>query len=202
MNIYSIYSICGPSGSGKSTVCEKICEGIKVCVVKEDWYYIPLKEGEDPTTHNFDIPSSLDWEKFVSDVRKLKNGEEIEAPVYDFVTHSRTGTQKVIPEKLIIIEGILLFTCEELRNLSSLLIYVDADQITCFLRRKERDMKERGRTLESVEKQYKEQVYPAFKEFVEPSSKHANITIHNSKNDDYTGFDFIKECTKLKFGSN
>lgn len=200
----TIFLICGASGSGKSTVCDRICEEISkenICVVKEDWYYIPLKKDEDPATHNFDIPSSLDWETFVSDVKKLGNDEIVEAPIYDFVTHSRTGTQKVIPKKLIIVEGILLFTCDELRKLSKLLVYVKADQITCFLRRMKRDIKERGRTMESVEKQYTEQVYPAFKKFVEPSSEHANITLHNSKNDDYTGMEMLIEYVKLKFSN-
>lgn len=204
----TIFLICGASGSGKSTVCDKIIDEIgkeNICVVKEDWYYIPLKEGEDATTHNFDIPSSLDWDNFVSDVEKLKNsddGTEVEAPVYDFVTHSRTGTQKVTSKKLIIIEGILLFTCEKLRDLSEYLVYVKANQYICFLRRMKRDVKERGRTIESVEKQYNEQVYPAYEQYVKPLSVHADVTVHNNKNDDYTGMKIIIEYVKLKFKVN
>lgn len=193
----TIYSICGPSGSGKSTVSDKVKEidPENVCIINEDSFYIPLEKDEDPSTHNFDDPKSIDWQLFNECVEELKNGKETVVPIYDFVTHSRVGSKKITPKKLILIEGILLFTCEQIRKYSSLLIYVDAEQVICFIRRMERDIKERGRTIESVIKQYTEQVLPAFKDYIEPSSRYANITIHNTLNNDYTGMEtFIKLC--------
>lgn len=194
----TIFLICGPSGSGKTTVCDKIFEVDKenVSVLNEDSFYIPLLSGENPTSHNFDLPSSIDFSLMESCVEDLKNGKDAVVPIYDFVTHSRIGTKIICAKKFIVIEGILVFTREKLREYASLLIYVETNEFMCFLRRLKRDMAQRGRTFESVEKQYIEQVYPAFLEFVKPFSRYANLKLVNSTNEDYTGMDVIINMIK------
>lgn len=195
--------VCGPSGSGKSTVCEKIIKILTLlnaCLVLEDWYYHSLPKGKDATKHNFDEPSAIELLLLVEHIKQLINGESVEAPIYDFVSHSRIGTQTVQPRRVIIVEGILLLTCEELRNLATLMVYVDANPITCFIRRKKRDMAERGRSSDDVDRQVVQQVYPAYEQYVKPSSTYANITVHNNKDDEYTGMTWFIEYFEMKYG--
>jgi uridine kinase len=127
---------------------------------------------------NFDHPDALDNALLISHLQELKAGRPIELPVYDFTTHSRTSrTLTVEPFPVILVEGILIFADEELRQLMDVRIYVDTDADIRFIRRLQRDIAERGRTMESVIHQYLATVRPMHQEYVEPSKRHANVII-------------------------
>lgn len=193
--------ICGPSGSGKSLLCEKIknLSEDDITILGEDRYYHSVKDGENPAEHNFDVPESIDFDLMVQDVEKLLNGESIDAPIYDFKIHKRKAeTDKIFPKKIIIVEGILIFTTEKLMNILNLKVYVEAEQLICYFRREERDVRERGRTIESVRYQYLKQVLPAFNKYVKPSSKLAQITIHNNEENNYDGMDALTTIVKYR----
>jgi uridine kinase len=127
---------------------------------------------------NFDHPNSLETELLIQHILQLKSGQPVEIPIYDFSTHSRTDrTYTVQPRRVILVEGILLFTEAALRELFNVKIFVDTDSDLRFIRRLERDISERGRTLEMVVKQYLTTVRPMHLEFVEPSKRYADVVI-------------------------
>jgi len=192
VNTPYVIGICGASGSGKSFIAEVIYKTIRTMfpessrketvIISQDSYYI----GGDADT-NYDIPISIDFDLLISHLQKLINGESIECPVYDFVTHSRTKKTKTIhPVKIIIVEGILILTQPELRDLFNTKIFIDADVPTQIFRRAERDQNERGRSLKDIRLRYERDVWPSYQEHVLPSSKYADITINNF-NDCYVG---------------
>ncbi len=178
-----IIGIAGGSGSGKTTVASEILNRVgpeKIAYLPHDAYYKDLS-GLPPAQKaevNFDHPNSLDTELLIQHVIQLREGNLIELPVYDFSIHSRTEkTIPITPHRVIVVEGILIFAEPGLRPLFDLKIFVDTDSDLRFIRRLQRDISERGRTPESVIKQYLKTVRPMHLEFVEPSKRYADVII-------------------------
>jgi uridine kinase len=172
-----IIGICGGSCSGKTTLANFINSTFEEAnVIRQDWYY---KGGNSET--NFDHPNSIDFDLMIQQLHELLSGNEIEAPIYDFTTHSRKKSEFYLikPSKILVIEGILIFHHEKLRDIFNLRIYVDAGLDTRFYRRLERDLLERGRIREEVVKAWKKNVKPCHLEYVEPSKRTAHIRINN-----------------------
>ncbi len=177
-----IIGIAGGTGSGKSTLAENIEKEFKhnITMISHDYYYksnseLPLEERK---KLNYDHPDAFETDLLIEHLNKLKNGESIERPSYSFVNHLREKeTYKVVPKKVIIVEGILLFENKTLRDMMDIKIFVDADADIRFIRRLLRDVKERGRTLDSVVEQYCTTVKPMHEQFVEPSKKYADIIV-------------------------
>ncbi|MFU8803026.1 MAG: uridine kinase [Bradymonadaceae bacterium] len=177
-----IVGIAGGTGSGKTTVAERVQEGLgaRSLIIQHDWYYHELTElgFEERGLVNFDHPNSLDNDLLVSHLQDLKAGKAIEAPQYDFSTHSRApSTVTVEPLPVLIVEGILIFSIPELRNAFDIKLYVDTDADIRVFRRIRRDIRERGRDFESIRQQYYETVRPMHLEFVEPSKRWADLII-------------------------
>ena len=178
-----VIGIAGGSGSGKTTVAQEILQRVgpsRIAFLQHDSYYKDLS-GLPPAQKaevNFDHPNSLETDLLTQHIASLRDGKPVEVPIYDFSTHSRTNqTYTVQPRKVIVVEGILIFTEPELRKLFDLKIFVDTDSDIRFIRRLERDITERGRTTESVIKQYQVTVRPMHMEFVEPSKRYADVII-------------------------
>lgn len=178
-----IIGICGGTGSGKTTVARRILENVsdeQVAYLQQDSYYRNL--GDMPLELrrliNFDHPDALDHGLFVNHVKALRAGEAVAVPVYDFTAHTRRNeTIRVEPKPIVIVEGILIFADAGLRELLEVKIFVDTADDLRFIRRLQRDVSERGRSVESVIKQYLETVRPMHLQFVEPSKRHADVII-------------------------
>jgi uridine kinase len=178
-----VIGIAGGSGSGKTTVAQTILQRVgpdRISFLQHDAYYKDLS-GLPPTQRievNFDHPNSLETELLTRHILLLKEGQPVEVPIYDFSTHSRTNrTYTVQARGVILVEGILIFTEASLRDLFDVKLFVDTDPDLRFIRRLERDITERGRTLEMVVKQYLSTVRPMHLEFVEPSKRYADVII-------------------------
>jgi len=178
-----VFGVAGGTASGKTTVADTILETVgasRVAYLPHDAYYrnmshLPLEER---AQLNYDHPNSLETELLVRHIEKLLAGEAVDVPVYDFTEHRRTkNTIRVVPSPIILVEGILIFTDSRLRELMDIKIYVDTDPDVRFIRRMVRDLEERGRSLDSIIKQYLETVRPMHLEFVEPSKRYADIII-------------------------
>jgi len=182
-----IIAITGASASGKSliasTIHKELCEELgcqEIGIISEDSYYkdqshLPFEER---TKTNYDHPNSMDRDLLVQHLKALKQGKAVDIPVYDYVQHTRTtALNHFEPKKIIILEGILLLTDERVRNELNVSIFVDTPLDICFIRRLQRDMQERGRSLESVVEQYRTTVRPMFLQFIEPSKQYADIVI-------------------------
>lgn len=178
-----VIGVAGGSGSGKTTVARGILERIganNISYVPHDSYYKDLGSlpREQRATINFDHPDSLDSELFIEHVEALRRYETIHVPVYDFTTDSRTGEYRVVPpHRVILVEGILIFTEPRLRALFDVRIFVDTDDDVRFIRRLQRDITERGRSIDSVINQWMHTVRPMHLEFVEPSKRYAHVII-------------------------
>jgi len=178
-----VIGIAGGSGSGKTTVAQLIAKALgedKVTLIVQDNYYKDLSflEPEERAKTNFDHPDSIDAEYMAKHVKMLKQGERIDMPLYDFKTHIRKeDTKRVEPKSVLIIEGILVLDNEELRDLMDLKIYVDTDDDIRFIRRLKRDIKDRGRSVDSVIHQYLTTVRPMHLEFVEKSKRYADVIL-------------------------
>jgi uridine kinase len=178
-----VIAIAGGTGSGKTTVANVILGRVganHIAYLPHDAYYKDLTDlPPAQRAHiNFDHPNSLDTDMLIQHVQDLKDNLRIELPVYDFKTHSRTSrTVPINPQPIIIVEGILIFVEPKLRQLFDVKIYVDTDPDIRFIRRLERDIAERGRTMESVIHQYLTTVRPMHQEFVEPSKRYADVII-------------------------
>ena len=178
-----IIGICGGTGSGKSTVAQRVLDSVDrnhVAVLQHDSYYRNLGDMPIELRHNinFDHPESLDNDLFINHIEALRAGESIECPIYDFTRHSREPrTLKIDPKPVILVEGILIFENAKLRSLMDIKIFVDTASDLRFIRRLERDVRERGRTSESVVKQYLSTVRPMHDQFVEPSKRYADVII-------------------------
>lgn len=179
-----VIGICGGTGSGKTTVAERIQKAFPgehwVVMLQQDHYYkdLPHLPLADRARQNFDHPDSIDSALMIEHVRRLREGQAIERPVYDFTQHRRLpDTIRLEPRAALIVEGILIFENEALRDLMDIKIYVDTDSDLRFIRRLRRDIRERGRTMESVFEQYLGTVRPMHEEFVEPSKRHADVII-------------------------
>ena len=182
-----IIGIAGGTGSGKTTVVRNILKHLNtenVLVVSQDNYYKDHNELslEERQKINFDHPRSIDFELLTEHVMKLKKGEVINQPVYSFITHSRTDETLVThPKNVIIVEGILVLTNPELRELFDVKIFVHADSDERLIRRIQRDITERGRDLEEVLNRYRTTLKPMHEQFIEPSKIHADIIVPNMK---------------------
>lgn len=184
-----IIGVAGGSGSGKTTVVDYICEEFKsdnILRIEHDSYYRELKHlpFEERVKQNFDHPASLETELMIRHIRALQEGYPVEVPVYDFELHTRKDeTITATPSKVILVDGILIFSEPELLELMDVKIYVDTDDDVRLLRRLHRDIEERGRSVENVLAQYEKFVRPMHLEFVEPSKRYADIIIpHGGKN--------------------
>jgi len=178
-----VIGIAGGSGSGKTTVAQEILQRVgpdRIAYIQHDSYYKDLT-GLPPTQRaevNFDHPNSLETELLIGHVEQLKHGHTIEVPIYDFSTHSRTEKSFTVnPRGVIIVEGILIFVEAALRTLFDVKLFVDTDADVRLIRRLQRDITERGRTVETVIKQYQATVRPMHLEFVEPSKRYADVII-------------------------
>ena len=178
-----VIGIAGGSGSGKTTVVKAITSQLpgKVVVIPQDSYYkdsshLPMEERQ---KINFDHPDAIDWKLMCQQIRELRQGKTIEQPVYAYITCSRSKTETVTvePADVIIVEGILIFTCKELRDQMNIKIFVDADDDDRLMRIIIRDTAERGRSIETAIAHYCDTVKPMHLQFIEPSKRYANIIV-------------------------
>jgi len=177
-----LIGIAGGSGSGKTTLARRIVEnfGDDVTVIRHDNYYKRHDElpYEKRCGLNYDEPDAFDTELLIGDLKKLKSGAAVECPVYDFTVHNRSDkTLHIEPKRVIIVEGILIFADERLSELFDIRVFVDTDPDVRILRRALRDVKERGRSLDSVVTQYLTTVKPMHERYVEPSKRRADIIV-------------------------
>ena len=177
-----VIGIAGGTGSGKTTLMKNLISRFSddVTVLSHDNYYKRHDEltYEERCELNYDEPAALETELMAVHLDRLRHGVPIECPVYDFTVHNRSDeTVTIVPRKVIIVEGILIFENEELRNLMDIRIFVDTDADVRLCRRIKRDVNKRGRTLESVLQQYQETVKPMHEKYVEPSKKFADIVV-------------------------
>ena len=182
-----IVGIAGGTGSGKTTLARRIQQGVgeSSCLIQHDWYYRDLAhlDQEERAKVNYDHPDSLDNALLREHLLQLKRSETVAAPVYDFKTHTRVKeTQQILPQPVIVVEGILLFALPELRESFDIKIYVDTDSDLRAFRRIRRDMRDRGRDFNSIRKQYYQTVRPMHLEFVEPSKRWADLIVPEGGN--------------------
>ncbi len=178
-----IIGVAGGTASGKTTVSEAILERVgreHIAYIQHDSYYrdlghLPLAER---ARRNFDHPDALETELLVEHLRRLQADEPVDVPIYDFATYQRTSrTRRIELCRVVLVEGILIFVDKPLRDMMDVKLYVDTDADLRLIRRLQRDIRERERTLESVIRQYVDTVRPMHLEFVEPSKRHADIII-------------------------
>lgn len=179
-----VIGIAGGSGSGKTTVVNAIVERLQdkhVVVIPQDSYYRDLGEmsEEEKRNHNFDHPDSIEWELLCEQLSELKKGRSIRQPIYSYITCRRSESEyvHVEPADVIIIEGILIFTCKELRDQMDMKFFVDADDDERLMRVMARDIAERGKDVMWVIERYTKTVKPMYLEFIEPSKRYADIII-------------------------
>ena len=194
-----VIGIAGGSGSGKSTFAGRLKERFpdEIALVSSDNYYLahdslPLSERR---KLNYDAPSAFEFDLMVEQIKSLKRGNPVKCPVYDFTVHNRSPQTVLIePSPVVIIDGILIFSHPELRELLDIRVFVETDADERILRRIRRDVQERGRTIDSVIEQYLSTVKPMHNTYVEPSKQFADIIINGGMND--IAFDIVK--TKIE----
>lgn len=177
-----IIGVAGGSGSGKTTVTRTIRDslGVDGAFIDQDAYYrelahLPLEERQ---RVNFDHPDSLDLDLFRQQLETLAGGQPIDKPVYDFALHTRSAdTVRIEPREVVLVDGILLFADADLRELFDIRIFVDVADDVRFIRRMQRDLMERGRSVDTIVEQYLRTVRPMHLEFVEPSKRYAHVII-------------------------
>ena len=182
-----VIAIAGASASGKSLIAKTIYAELKrdldtgeIAVINEDSYYRDQSDlsMEQRQLTNYDHPRALDHDLLAEHLEQLRRGEQVEVPIYSYADHTRTSeTNIVTPKKVIILEGILLLTSPKLRELVDSSIFMDTPLDICLVRRLERDVQERGRTMQSVLEQYQQTVRPMFLQFIEPSKQYADIIV-------------------------
>ena len=201
MNKPLLILVAGGSASGKSTVVQEILDraGLdEVLIIKHDDYYLDQSDLPLEVRYqtNYDHPSSLDNELLFTHLTALLHGQSIEKPVYDFVMHTRSQIIEHVEVKpIIIVEGILILENEKIRNLSDMNLFVELDDDTRFIRRMLRDMRERGRSLDSIILQYESTVKPMFHKHIKPTKRYADVIIPNDRKHDIA-VDLI--VTKIK----
>jgi uridine kinase len=198
-----IIGICGGTGSGKTTIARKIVESVgrgNVVLVEQDSYYrnladMPLDERHEA---NFDHPDSIDSDMLVNHIKRLKQGQPIEMPIYDYKTHTRSDeTEHIDPKPVVIVEGILIFAESRVLDLLDFRIFVDTPDDIRLIRRLRRDINERGRTFESTLWQYENTIRPMHFEFVEPSKRFADIIMPEGGNSEITS-EFVCSLVREK----
>jgi uridine kinase len=178
-----VIGVAGGSGSGKTTVVRRIVDSLgldRVTLLDHDRYYRDRNDLrlEERAALNYDHPNALETDLMVAHVRALKAGQAVDVPQYDFTRHARLAqTETFQPRRALIVEGILVFTDPALRDLMDIKVFVDTDSDTRFIRRLQRDVADRGRTMDSVIDQYQHTVKPMHLEFVEPSKRYADVII-------------------------
>lgn len=179
-----VIGIAGGSGSGKTTVVQSVKDRLydkKVVVIPQDSYYKDMSDcsEEEKRNHNFDHPDAIDWELLCEQLSELKAGRSVEQPIYSYITcgRSKTETVRVEPAEVIIIEGILIFTCKELREQMDIKIFVDADDDDRLMRIMARDIAERGKDVYWTIERYSNTVKPMYLQFIEPSKRYADIIV-------------------------
>lgn len=182
-----IIGIAGGTGSGKTTVVQQIIEELpkdEVCVISQDSYYKDTSHlaFDERVKINFDHPQAIDFKLLVGHLEELKNGKSFEQPVYSFVEHNRTSeTITTSPKKVIIVEGILILTNPEIREMFDIKVYVHADSDERLIRRLKRDIAERGRDLKEVLNRYQTTLKPMHQQFIEPTKEFADIIIPTNR---------------------
>lgn len=179
-----LIGIAGPSGAGKSYLASRLAEHLNAPVLALDRYYRDLSHltPEERACCNFDDPSALEHELLITHVHELSQGKAVEVPVYDFSTHSRTiGTNILQPEEFVILEGLFTLYWPQLRQLLGTRVYVDVPDSVSLLRRQERDVRERGRTAESVVEQFRTTVAPMAERYVRPTRNHAHVLVSGAE---------------------
>lgn len=182
MGDYLVIGIAGGSGSGKTTLTNQIAAQFleQVTVIKHDNYYKAHDDMDydERSRLNYDHPNAFDTELMIEHLKTLKQGKSVECPIYDYTIHNRSkDTITIAPNKVIIVEGILIFENKDLCDLMDIRIFVDTDADLRIIRRIQRDVMERARSLESVINQYLETVKPMHEQYVEPSKKNANVIV-------------------------
>lgn len=183
----SIIGIAGASGSGKSFLAAHVAEALSATVLSVDSYYHDLShlDPEERARRNVDHPASIDFTLFAEQMHTLASGGSVAVPVYDFCTHTRTAeTHHVRGEGVLIVEGIFALYDQALRDALTLKVFVELESPTCLKRRTARDVQERGRTPESVRRQFRETVLPMYREFIAPTRDFADIVVRGD--DDIT----------------
>jgi uridine kinase len=183
-----IIGICGGTGSGKTTIARRIVDSVgaeNVVLVEQDSYYRNLSDMPLDARHhaNFDHPDSIDSDLLVNHLKRLRNGQSIDMPIYDFVSHTRKDESELIePKPVVIVEGILIFAESAILDLLDVRVFVDTPDDVRLIRRLRRDVQERGRSFERTLWQYEHTIRPMHYEFVEPSKRHADIIIPEGGN--------------------
>lgn len=182
MGDYLVIGIAGGSGSGKTTLTNQIAAQFleQVTVIKHDNYYKAHDDMDydERSRLNYDHPNAFDTELMIEHLKALKQGKSVECPIYAYTIHNRSkDTITIAPNKVIIVEGILIFENKDLCDLMDIRIFVDTDADLRIIRRIQRDVMERARSLESVINQYLETVKPMHEQYVEPSKKNANVIV-------------------------
>lgn len=202
-----IIGIAGGTGSGKTTVVKKIiarCPKDEVVVMPQDAYYkdnshLPLEERLEI---NFDHPNAVEFELLVEHINKLKKGEDINMPIYSYLTCTRSAeTIPIKPKKVIIVEGILIFTNAELRNLCDIKVFVDADADDRLIRVIKRDIIERGRSVDKVLERYIKTVKPSHIQFIEPTKTFADLIVPQG-GDNLVAIDILTHFIERKLNNS
>jgi uridine kinase len=175
-----LIGIAGPSGSGKSELSRRLAQRLNAPVISMDSYYRELHHLtlEERAAVNFDEPASIDDELLREHLAAIREGRPVEIPRYDFATHARLPeADPLAPSAVVVVEGLFTLYWEELRRLLDTTVYVDLEDATCFARRLARDVRERGRTPESVEWQYRTTVKPMAEQYILPTKRHAKVVV-------------------------
>lgn len=192
-----VIGISGGTGSGKTTIVNKIKQELSnkdICVISQDSYYknTDALSAKKRKEINFDHPDAIDFNLLIAHIQQLKLGKKIELPIYSFIKHNRTkDTITTSANKVIIVEGILIFNNSKLRDLFDIKFYVDTDTDERLIRRIKRDTKERGRNIDDILDRYLSTLKPMHKKFIAPSKEYADIVIPNNKRND-TAINIIK----------
>lgn len=199
--------VTGGSCSGKSYVTQKIAKTashiydpdesgqstpVNIVILGQDSYY----KDKQP---NYDVPEAVEWTLLVHHINELKNGRSVEVPIYSFETHTRTNkTRTVLPSSLLIIEGIMIFTQKEIRDLCNLKIYVSAYPELMYARRLKRDVEERGRDADEVNERYFRDVVPSSEHYTKPTMQYADIILMNNNKDEFVGLQILLDHIEKK----
>lgn len=198
-----VIGISGGSCSGKTLVGKTISEylnkkGIMTTILSQDDFYKNIPDGCDITNYNFDDIKSIEIDRLKDAIEKLKMNHEIKTPINDFKVNKCIGYKTIIPQKIIIVEGIFILAHEPVRNLLDLKIFVETCAEKRLLRRLKRDVKERGRDMDLLEIQYMKYVRPAFESIIKPSKHFSDITIHNEQDSHLIGIDIVCDHVQNK----